>query len=94
MVYSDYKWEPWRFLRPPRGAYKDPTFIDGLLSEVERKLMIDSPEKWYRVSKSDLRVAGASILLTAIKREGSLFNVLATYRPMYALKPEMFKTIT
>jgi len=47
-IYSDYKWQPWRFLRFPGEALDDPEVVKEALAYVAEQHKIGSGDDWKR----------------------------------------------
>lgn len=57
-VFSEYPWEPWRFLQVPRGFWEDDNNIKEYLKWITKQLRISTLDDWYLVGIEEIKALG------------------------------------
>jgi len=85
----DFDWVPWMFVRTPRGYWDVAENRIAYLRWLEKRLDIDSPDGWYRVTKNTFAQHHGRGLLR-IAYGDSVSTAVVELHPDYSWKPWLF----
>ena len=77
-VFTDFEFEPWRFVNRPYDLGKNQASLKDMIAFVENALGFTTRQQWHRVKMTTLKELGVGY---AIQREGGITKVLASVYP-------------
>lgn len=82
-IYPEIQWTPWRFLRSPRGLWKDEANVTQFLDSLAKEYEITQVQDWSNMSKKLIRQhKGAQLLHT----KGGFLSLLSQKYPSLDLR--------